>query len=173
MNINTKKVKGRRRIRYASFSDLLADAERVASGNVKPLGNWSPGQIFKHLALSMDGSIDGLDFNLPAPVRFIMSLLFKNKFLNKELPPGFKSTDKFVAEETSVEDGLEALRQSIARQEREESRVMHPAFGNIGVDGWTRFHLRHAEVHMSFLVDGNNSQAETSARSDNLETTTA
>jgi hypothetical protein len=31
---------------------------------------------------------------------------------------------------------------------------MHPAFGNIGREGWDQFNLRHAELHMSFLVNG-------------------
>ncbi len=30
---------------------MLADADKLDTGPVKVLGNWSPGQIFKHLAI--------------------------------------------------------------------------------------------------------------------------
>ncbi len=154
MPVNTKKVAGRREVRYASLDELLADAQRLSSTEVRELGNWSRGQIYEHLARSLDSSIDGAGFSLPAPVRWLMSLLMKRKFLNKELPAGFKSTDDFIPDETSVEAGLASLERAVARQKREPQRVMHPAFGNISRDEWNDFHLRHAEMHMSFLLNG-------------------
>jgi len=30
--------------------------------------------------------------------------------------------------------------------------VSHPLFGKLSREEWNRFHLRHAELHMSFLV---------------------
>ena len=152
MTINTKKVKGRRKVRYESLDDLLEEAKRLSQGETQTLGNWSPGQIYKHFAWALDSSIDGIDFSMPAPLRLIMTVLFKNKFLNKSLPPGFKSVEKYIPEETSTEEGIALLEEAIQRQKQETSRVPHPAFGNIGVDGWNRFHLRHAEMHMSFIV---------------------
>lgn len=150
--VNTKKVKGRREVRYESFDDLLIDARRFAKTQVCCLGNWSPGQIFEHLARSLDGSIDGIDFAMPAPVRWIMSLLMKKKFLEGELPAGFKSSDSMIPGDTSVKDGLASLEMAITRQNQEPNRVMHPGFGNISRESWGKFHLRHAELHMSFLV---------------------
>ncbi len=150
--INTKKVVGRRQVHYASLDELLVDAERCAKENVRALGNWSPGQIFEHLARSMDGAIDGFDFSMPAPVRWLMSLLMKKRFLNKTLPAGFKSTADFIPEETSNEAGFAALKKSIERQKSETSRVMHPGFGTLSNEEWDAFNLRHAEMHMSFLV---------------------
>lgn len=152
MQVNTKKVQGRRQVRYESLDELLDDAQRLSKVEVRTLGNWSPGQIYQHLAMSLDSSIDGSDFSLPAPVRWIMSLLMKKKFLKKELPAGFKSTDEFIPDETSVEEGFAALEKSIKRQKEETTRVPHPGFGNISRDEWNDFHLRHAEMHMSFLT---------------------
>lgn len=152
MPINTKKVEGRRKVRYGSLDELLAEAKRFAATEVHKLGNWSPGQIYEHLARTMNSSIDGFDFSMPAPARWLMSLLMKKKFLYKEVPAGFKSTANFVPDETSSEAGLASLEKSIERQKSETSRVMHPGFGNISRDEWEAFHLRHAEMHMSFLV---------------------
>ena len=152
--VNTKTVRGRRKVRYESLDDLLAEAERLADVPVRTLGNWSQGQIYDHLARSLDSSIDGVGFQLPLPMRMMLSLFMKKKFLKKELPPGLRSTPRFDPAETTVSEALEALRKSVARQQNESARVPHPAFCNIVRDGWNDFHLRHAERHMSFLVNG-------------------
>lgn len=131
MTVATKKVEGRRVVRYESLGDLLADAEKLAAVNVRTLGNWSFGQILKHLAMSLDSSIDGAGMMLPAPMRWLMSLLMKNKFLTKPIPPGYPSPAKFIPATTSVEDGLAALRAAIDRQNHEATRAPHPAFGKI------------------------------------------
>ncbi|MBX9787841.1 MAG: DUF1569 domain-containing protein [Pirellulales bacterium] len=34
----------------------------------------------------------------------------------------------------------------------ETRRVPHPVIGRLSVDQWNRFHLRHAELHLSFFV---------------------
>lgn len=153
MTVNTKKVEGRRKVRYESLDEFLLEAERLSQTDVCSLGNWSRAQIYGHLARTMDGSIDGLGFLMPTPVRWLMSLLMKRKFLHGALPAGFKSAPEFVPEGTLLEDELAALRNAVTRQHAEPDRVLHPAFGNIGKEGWNLFHLRHAELHMSFVVE--------------------
>lgn len=150
--INTKKVAGRRKVHYESMDALLDEARHFATANVRQLGNWSPGQIYEHLARSLDGSIDGFDMSLPAPVRWLMTLLMKKKMLTKPIPAGFKSTTNFIPDEISDEAGLANLEKAIGRQKTDPTRVMHPGFGNLTREEWEAFHLRHAEMHMSFLV---------------------
>lgn len=152
MPVDTTKVKGRRQVHYGSYADLLADAEQLAKTKVKTLGNWSYGQILKHVAQSTDSSIDGSGFALPAPIRWVFTLLMKRKYLTQPIPAGFKAPKQFQPPEVSVEDSLADLRKAIARQNTEEKRAMHPAFGKISKDEWTQFNLRHAEMHMSFIV---------------------
>jgi hypothetical protein len=89
MPVNTAKVQGRRQVRYASLEELLADAERLNAGPVKALGNWSAGQIYRHLATAFNGSIDGFTMTLPWYVN-VVGKLFKKKLLNGQMPPGFK-----------------------------------------------------------------------------------
>ncbi|MCA9023557.1 MAG: DUF1569 domain-containing protein [Planctomycetaceae bacterium] len=152
MTVITKKVQGRRTVHYDSFDDLLADAEQMAHSKVHTLGNWSLGQILMHTALALDSSIEGFDFRLPAPMRLLMRLLMKHKFLHVALPAGFKTTGKYIPGETSTEAGLTALRAAIERQHQITNRVNHPAFGKLTRQEWDQFHLRHAEMHMSFVV---------------------
>lgn len=150
--VNTKMVAGRRTVRYESLSDLLSEAERLANCDVRTIGNWSVGQIYAHLAKSLDISIDGTDL-LPAPMRLILNLFFRKKMLHKAIPAGFKAPGQFVPEQTSVEDGLALLRTAIARQHEESARALHPGFGKLSREDWNLFHLRHAEMHMSFIVE--------------------
>lgn len=152
MTVNTKKIEGRRTVHYESYSDMLTDIEQMAAANVHTLGNWSLGQILKHLAQSVDSSIDGAGFALPAPVRWLMTLLMKQRFLTKPIPPGFNTTKEFTPDETSTEEGLALLRTAVERQDKETKRALHPGFGKFTAQEWTDFNLRHAELHMSFVI---------------------
>lgn len=152
MTVNTKKVKNRRTVRYATVSEFLNDAEKLAASEVRTLGNWSYGQILQHLAMSINSSIDGAGFMLPAPARWLMSLMMKKRFLSRPIPAGFKSVATFIPPETTVEDGLAALRAAVERQLRESNHAPQPAFGRLSNAEWDDFNLRHAEMHMSFVV---------------------
>ncbi len=89
---------------------------------------------------------------MPAPMRLMLKLLFKKKFLHKAIPAGFTAPGQFVPEETSVEEGLASLRRAVARQSEVKERKPHPGFGKISREEWGLFNLRHAEMHMSFIV---------------------
>ncbi|QDV52262.1 DUF1569 domain-containing protein [Gimesia fumaroli] len=152
MAVKTKKIQGRRSVHYNSLDDLLADAEQMANSNVHTIGNWSLGQILMHLAISQNASIDGFGFCFPAPMRLIVRLFMKRKFLSKGIPPGLNAPARMTPEETSIEEGLAALEAAIKRQQLEARNADHPAFGMLSPEEWDRFHLRHAEMHMSFVV---------------------
>ncbi len=132
MPVDTGKVQNRRKVEYASLQDVLVDAERMASGNAKPLGNWSAGQIFAHLAKIMNNSIDGSDLKVPWYFQMLGRLLRK-KMLRGPMSPGIKLPDwaarSLVPGPTSTEEGLDALRNAIARQERESTRARTPSLG--------------------------------------------
>lgn len=155
MPVDTRKVQGRRKLDYGSYEEMLADADRLASGPVKALGNWSAGQIFRHLANVYNGSIDGFPFTFPWYLR-LMAGLFKKKLINGSMPPGFKlpgdASEKMVPESASTAEGLAALHAAVARLHAEPHRAKHPAFGDISKEEWDRVHLKHASLHMSFLV---------------------
>jgi hypothetical protein len=155
MPINTAKVQGRRKLDYASFEELLADAERLSAGPVKSLGNWSPGQIFRHLAISYNGAIDGLPIKFPWHFRMMVKL-FKKSLINGEMPAGYKMRPENarITEPgpTSTEEGLTELRAAIARLKREAHRAVNPLFGMMSGEEWDKIMLKHASMHMSFLV---------------------
>lgn len=154
--IDTTKVEGRRTVRYETYDDLLADAERLAGVEVRTLGNWSYGQILDHLARSIHAMIDGPGFRMPMPMRFVMRLLMMKKMVHQELPPGFKFpvkvADRFCPpEDAQVGPSLAALREAVTRVQSTDQRGLHPAFGTVKTSDWDSFQLRHCELHMSFV----------------------
>jgi hypothetical protein len=155
MSVNTTKVKNRRKVEYASFDELLADARRFGAGPIKTLGNWSPGQIFRHLALSYNQSVEGFPICFPWHMRLV-ARLFKKKFLSGSMPAGFSMPAEVAREVappvTSVAEGLAELEAAIARLKTTSRRGTHPMFGQLTPEEWNAVHLKHASLHMSFLV---------------------
>jgi Protein of unknown function (DUF1569) len=155
MSVNTAKIDGRRKLDYKSYDELLADADRLSSGNAKTLGNWSPGQIFQHLANAFNGSIDGLPGGFPWFIR-VMARIFKKKLIAGPMPAGVKMPDKIakvvMPQPTSTEVGLANLHAAVSRLKREPHRATHPVFGEVSNEEWDTMHLKHASLHMSFLA---------------------
>jgi uncharacterized protein DUF1569 len=155
MSIDTKKVEGRRELNYSSIQDVVADAERLSSGSVKTLGNWSPGQVYQHLANAYNGSIDGFPNAFPWLMK-AMARVFKKKLTAGPMPAGLKLPAVFakvvMPAPTSLEVGLAALRAAVSRLEQEPHRADHPIFGKISNEEWNNLHVKHANLHMSFLV---------------------
>ena len=156
MPVNTGKVAGRRVVAYESLDDVLMDAERlVANPRTKMLGNWSLGQLLAHLAASMHMSIDGTDHRPPWFVRLLGPFL-KRRVL-KKMSAGFQLpkpvADQIIpAKPVSPEEGLRLLLEAIKRFRSDTSRKPHAAFGKLTGAEWHLLHLRHAELHMSFVI---------------------
>lgn len=154
--INTAKVTGRRELHFDSLDDILADVELLAkSKDIRTLGNWSSGQVLQHLAIVMNGSIDGISHQLPGPVKFLFRLFLKRRFLSKTMPAGFKLPERAAAiipAPTSLEEGLQSIRLAIQRLKIEADRSPNPVLGSLTREEWDELHCRHAELHLSFLV---------------------
>ncbi len=157
MSVETKKVTGRRKIRYESFADLLADAKALAASDSHALGNWSLGQTLMHLGNAMHGSIDGPMFNVPWYIKAVGRLFLRRRLIYGPFPAGLNpprsARQRLMPQESvSFEDGLQRLESGIARLKNEEQRMVHPLTGPLTREQWDRFHLTHAELHMSFHV---------------------
>lgn len=158
--IDTKTVAGRRQLKFQSLDDIAQDVESLAAAKeLKSLGNWSPGQIFKHLAIVMHGEIDGLSFKIPWPMRIMISIMLffmKSRFLNSPMPAGFALSPGamrvLVPPPTSLEDGLEAIRSGLHRLKTESHRAPHAFMGRLTEEEWTKLQCRHCELHLSFLA---------------------
>ena len=156
--VNSKKVKGRRVLRFESLEQVLAEVEMLEKcEEVRTLGNWSAGQTFSHLARAMVASIDGFPGSLPWPLR-VIGRVIKGRALRSRMRAGFKMPkiirSTMLPPEQSVAEGAAELREAIGRLGREKKRAPSPLLGELTVDQWEQFHCRHAELHLGFLVPG-------------------
>ena len=76
MPVNTAKVADRRKLAFGSLKEVLDDADRLSARPITVLGNWSAGQIFRHLAIAYNRSIDGFTMTFPWYFR-LMASVFK------------------------------------------------------------------------------------------------
>jgi len=156
MAVNTGKVAGRRVVAYESLDDILMDAERLAAASrVTMLGNWTLGQLLAHLAAGMHLSLDGSNYRPPWFVRLVGPFL-KWRALRK-MPAGFQlpkpMADKIIyVEAISPQEGLSRLQDAIKRFRSDLSRKPHNILGKMSGTEWHQFHLRHAELHLSFVT---------------------
>jgi hypothetical protein len=156
MAVNTRRVADRRQVRYESFHELVADAESLAQSEVLMLGNWSLGQVFLHLARSLHASVDGLPLETSWWSRLAVKLRHGQRLLTGPMPAGMRlphgAAQRLLPEPVVTDEGLAALREAIDRLGFETERAAHPLLGEMSLDQWDRFHLRHAELHMSFAL---------------------
>jgi hypothetical protein len=158
MAVDTAKVRGRRALRFGQLDEILAEADRLAAIRTRSLGNWSLGQVCQHLAGAMHLSIDGAppDSPLKTPIWLrILGRFIKRRILTKGMPAGVKlPVDALPAlrpVETDQAAATTNLRAAIGRLAREEGRAPHPILGRLSRAEWDQLHLRHAEMHLSFI----------------------
>jgi hypothetical protein len=155
VSIDTRKVEGRRELGYQSLEDLLDDARHCAADGYVTIGNWSVSQIYHHLSVSLHASIDGFGFMAFWPKRLLARIFFKNRFLTQSFQPGVTIPGKMKRLEPTdmpAEDALTQLATAIERYQANPKRAPHPLFGQLTSEECDQFQLRHAELHMSFIV---------------------
>jgi len=155
IEIDCKKVQGRRVLNFATIEEALADGEMLAAcPNVRMLGNHSLGALLAHLGNAINSSIDGMPHRAPWFIR-ALAPMFKGRILKKGMSPGFKLPKARVSKSFPVmspAEGIKLYRRAIARLASEKMTSRHPAFGKMTQDEWYRLHCHHAAMHLSFAV---------------------
>jgi len=156
--IDTRQVARRRTLHFESLNEVMADVEKLAAaqeqGKLRCLGNWSPGQNLGHLASWVDYSYDGVPFKVPFIAKIVMRPM-KNRFLHKPMRPGSRIPKlpggTAGIDPLSFEEGLTRFRKNFTRLKSEAPQRPHVVFGNLTHEEWICQHLRHAELHLSFM----------------------
>ncbi len=152
----TATQKTRRTVRYATLEEFKQDLDALLEGGCETIGNWSLAQIIDHLGSTFHVSIDGTPFKAPWFARTFISPFLKNSALIKPMRPGIqlgKKAQKYMPkEDVTLEAALEKVRSGLARLEHELPVADHPFFGKMASEEWMQLHLRHCELHMSFIV---------------------
>jgi hypothetical protein len=160
--MSTKTSGSRRTVRYSTLSDISQDAEQLLAHH-HTVGNWTFGQICQHLAKTMNCTFDGFGFQAPWFARWFIAPFVKNSLLIKPMSAGFKLQESGKAilpgDNVSGVDGLQQLKAAIERYSHEVPTAPHPFLGNMASEEVVQLQLRHAELHMSFVVPNSNGQA--------------
>ena len=154
--VDTRLVANRRSLHYESLGDFLVDAQCQAAGPTRTLGNWTLAQIFDHLSRSLRVAVDGTDAWFPWPARFVLRFVRK-RIISRPLKPGFhvpKNLEEVLrpGQQLTTDESLQNLREALCRFQTAPQLAPHPAFGKLTRDEWHQLTLRHAELHMSFVV---------------------
>ena len=154
----------RRRRALPTLRDLRAEVEALDAarreGNLDRAGAWSLDQCCQHLGRWIEFSFDGFPFQYPWPYRLIgraIRLVSWRWLVAISLRPGFLNPPSVKAVEPapSIPDGEGAsylLRQLNRIESGERMTQPSPVEGRISHDQWHYFHLRHAELHLSFQL---------------------
>jgi hypothetical protein len=156
MTVETKLITERRRVHYDSFGEFLADAEWQAARHARTLGNWTLAQIFDHLTRSLHVAVEGTDSRFAWPARVFLHAI-RARFFTRPMKPGFHVPPRLErvlrpTEGLPTEDALQELREAVERFESASQLAVHPAFGKLTREEWMLLTLRHAELHMSFVL---------------------
>jgi hypothetical protein len=159
MTVNTKDVQDRRTLSFQKIEDLKAEIDRIASTSTQVSGNWTAGQIIEHLASTMRMAITrNLGWKAPLLMRILSPICFKKKFLTQTIPSGFNIPDgaKHLfapPEKASIQEAAETFNKAYENYINSSFVAKHPFLGKLTRDQWDQFQLRHAEMHLSFVMD--------------------
>lgn len=145
----------RRSLHFRSFGDLLDEVRDLSQAPRRTLGRWSDAQIVEHLAIGMEMSFDGYGFQAPWFVRTAAHLV-KNRILTGRMPSGVRLPRRGAAmlpsPGSSWEAAVERLQRVVARFAAETPTHPHPVLGRLTRMEYELLHLRHAELHLGFIV---------------------
>ena len=144
---------GRRTLRYNSLDDIMPDVERLLAG-YKTVGNWSVGQMCRHLATVLRRSVDQ-----PAPTERDLSKyasaeqkreLFESGVIEEGRP---MPAGREVPGSLDDREEADGLRDAISHYAASPGPAMdHPRLGPLSRAEWDRFHCIHSAHHFSFAI---------------------
>ena len=157
--VDTGNVTGRRMLRFESIDQMTAEVDRLVeaerAGRLRRLGNWTLGQTLAHLAAWTGYGYTGFPLKVPFFVRWV-ARLWKHKFLYGPMRPGVRiprvEGGTLATDVVPLDEGLERFRRVTARLKAEAPTVPSPLFGPLTHEESIASTLRHAEVHLGFLL---------------------
>lgn len=144
-----------RKLRFEDLRMAIEEAESLLAGGYQKRGNWSLGQVCRHLRQVQDMSVDGFPkwLSLFAFMRPVMRRLLLPRLLRGDSPVGVRTLPMLVPA-NDVEDAAEvaAFRDSVERLLAFTGDFPpYPALGRLSQEDMITVHATHAAHHLRFL----------------------
>jgi hypothetical protein len=157
--VESGKVAGRRTLRFESIDQALAEAEGLAAaeraGRLRRLGNWTLGQTLGHLATWAEYGYTGSPLKVPFFIKWFLRLR-KRKFMYGPMRAGVKipgiEGGTLATGPVPLDEGLGQFRRIMERLKTEAPTAPSPIFGPLTHEEGIAINLRHAELHLGFLI---------------------
>jgi Protein of unknown function (DUF1569) len=157
--VDTAKVINRRLLHFDSIDEVLADVDRLVeaerAGRLKHVGNWTLGQVLGHLACWSEYGYNGCPLKPPFFIRWILRL-GKNSFLYKPMKPGARIPrvpgGTLATDPMFLDEALPRFRKVMERLKTETPAAPNVIFGKMTHEESIALNLRHAELHLGFMV---------------------
>lgn len=145
-------------LRELHFDDLTAAVEETRSllkSGYNARGNWTLGQVCRHLVLVQNPSVDGYPkwMSFFACLRPLMRRFLLPKLLGGDSPRGIRTASAFMPpNDVNDADEVEAFAASVQRfHQHRGDYAAHPAFGRMNRGQIEEIHSAHAAHHLRFL----------------------
>ncbi|MBL4883851.1 MAG: DUF1569 domain-containing protein [Planctomycetaceae bacterium] len=146
----------RRPLLFTELDAAVAECHQLAESGYQQNGNWTLGQICRHLRLVQDPSIDGYPkwMSLFAPIRPFMRRLLLPRLLGSNSPQGIPTSSVFIPpNDLDDETELLSFTNSVRRfQNHAGDFKPHPGFGKLDRRLLEQVHAAHAAHHLGFLA---------------------
>ena len=164
VTVDTRCVANRRSLHLQTLDDLAAEIDRLVAaaeaGKVRPRGNWSTAQVLWHISKFVECSFDGFPFRYrrgPPWLTRLFRLVSWRWLIALAFRAGFKNPPEAAVLEPdpllSIDSAAVHLRAQIARIYNGERMTQECSVdGPYSHEQWLYIHLRHAELHLSFLT---------------------
>lgn len=144
-----------RELRFDSIDDAMVEAERLASCETRTTGHFTLGQIYEHLARTLEVSMGERQM---APVAFPMRIMARmmRPMVLRKASTGYKLPAKaqnvlWPSDPVSVEAGIEHLRDAMGRFKAASPLPKHVFFGDMTRQQHDTLQCRHFEGHLGFV----------------------
>lgn len=151
-----KSDKSLRKLKFQTLDDLMTDAQSLANADILTRGGWTAAQVFSHVAIAINASVEGFGLTMPLPMR-IFGRLMRNRMIKKGIPAGIKIPEHakklFVPpSDITLDQAMAQLTSAVNAAKQKGMHAPSPIFGKLTHDQWVQFHCRHAEMHFSHLA---------------------
>ncbi len=143
----------RRSLSLDNLSQVVAEVELLRDSH-RTVGRWSLAQICKHLADSINGSIDGFDLRRHRFKRFFFAKRMLRYTFRYGIPAGYTVDPNLTPPNNiDLDEAIDQLARAIDRYEQHRGRLeAHPLFGKLPRDMWNRLQCFHCAHHLRFVI---------------------